>query len=267
MSTTPPVRGALRFRLPAELSGGVPRDVRLTGRGITLAAIAAALVAGAMASAVLMSVAVARTSEERRLRERDGVPAEAEVVLVTPRRGDNPRRLEYRYWVDGREHTGRARLRNRDLRPLSQGTLMPVDYLRSRPETSWMRGYEPDDIPIGVIPITSMSLLAGAAGVTWKLRRQWILLAEGRVAEARITGQKKVRARVGNEAVQKSRYRVTYEFRALSGATLTGRINVEKAPPSVGTTVAVVYHRDKPEWSAVYPLQLVRPARIARDPK
>jgi hypothetical protein len=57
-------------------------------------------------------------------------------------------------------------------------------------------------------------------------------------------------------------YRVSYEFQTISGATKTSRCEVGKAPPVVGAVMPIVYHRDKPEWSARYPLQLVRPGRL-----
>lgn len=252
MTATTSAQPSREFRVPSELSGGLPRAVRLSSRGLMLALVAAGLTAGAVASGILLSVAVARSNEERRLRERDGVPSEAEVVQITPRRGDTPGRLTYRYVVGGRDYTGRARLRNRDRRSPGEGTRVAIGYVRSRPETSWLQGDEPRGLPPWVVPLTSLSLVAGAAAVARTLGRQRRLLADGRVAEARITKQTKVR---------KGRYQVTYQFRALSGATLTLRLHVERAPPPVGAKVPVVYHRDRPEWSALYPLSLVRPER------
>jgi len=250
MITVGPFQPSGEFRVPSELAGGLPRAVRFSSAGLTLALVAVVLAAAAGVSAILLSLVVARSNEERRLRERDGVPSEAEVVQMTPRRGDTPGRLTYRYVVDGRDYTGRARLRNRDVSPPVEGALVAIAYLRARPDTSWLRGDEPRHMPPWVVPLTSLSLLALAAAVARTPRRQRRLLAEGRVAEARITKQTKVR---------KGGYRVTYQFRALSGATLTGRLHVEKAPPAVGAKVPVVYHRDRPEWSALYPLPLVRP--------
>ena len=87
------------------------------------------------------------------------------------------------------------------------------------------------------------------------MRRQWILLSEGRVAQARVIGSKKV-------SRDKARaYRVSYEFQTLSGAKQTSRCEVGKTPPPIGAMIPIVYHRDKPPWSATYPMQLVRPER------
>ena len=87
------------------------------------------------------------------------------------------------------------------------------------------------------------------------VRRQWILLSEGRVAQARVIGTKKVRRD------KRTAFRVSYEFQTLSGAKQTSRYEVGKTPPPIGTVIPIVYHRDKPQWSAKYPFQLVRPGR------
>lgn len=57
-----------------------------------------------------------------------------------------------------------------------------------------------------------------------------------------------------------TRFRVS-EFETISGAKQTSRCEVGKTPPAIGTVIPIVYHRDRPQWSASYPLQLVRPGR------
>jgi len=100
------------------------------------------------------------------------------------------------------------------------------------------------------------SLLIVATALVWVVRRQRILLSEGRAARARVMALKKVSSDKGK------RYRVTYEFQTLSGARQQSRCEIGKTPPAIGATIPVVYHRDRPDWSATYPLQLVRPGRL-----
>jgi hypothetical protein len=88
----------------------------------------------------------------------------------------------------------------------------------------------------------------------YAIRRQWMLLAEGRPAQAQVTVFKKVRHQHGTQ------YQVSYEFRTMSGATRSGRYTSQKSPPASGTTIQVVYNPDRPEHSMPYPLALVRPA-------
>jgi hypothetical protein len=243
-------------RLPPELLGSVPRDVRLTSSGIAVVVTAIAIAIGALVSAIVMSVAYGNSEAERQLREREGVTSDAEVVQVAVIRGDRTRRdITYRYDVDGRSYTGRVRLRQRD-RDIARGDPIRIRYLTSRPETSWPIADARSKFPLWTIPLTALSLLLTAAAVARSVRRQWVLLSEGRVAQARVTGTAKVRTDKGTA------YRVSYEFRTLSGATQTSRCTAGKTPPPIGTVIPIVYHRDKPRWSAAYPLQLVRPRRF-----
>lgn len=262
MSTTHAVRTAETLRLPSELLGAIPRDVRLTGGGVAATLVALAMAIGALASAILMSVAYVHAEERRQLRERERIAIEAEVAQVALRRGEHPRRIvTYRYEVDGRSYTGRTVLRQSDRRAVVEGGPISVAYVQSHPETNWTIGYEADGFPLWVIPLTSVSLLLAAAAITWSVRRQWVLLSEGRVAQARVTAYKKVRKE------HRTAYRVSYEFQALSGATRTARCDVGKKPPPLGTMIPVVYHRDQPQWSAAYPLAFVRPSRASWSSK
>ena len=244
---------------PSELSGALPRDVRLTGGGVAAAVAAIAMAVGAVASAIIMSVAYARAEEHRELREREGTFVEAKIVRVARTSDGQPRTsVAYRFAIDGRSYTGRTTLRDRDRRKFIEGGPMPIGYIRSRPDVSWPVGYEPGGFPPLAIPLGFAGLLAGAAALARSVRRQYVLLSEGRVATARITGLKKFRG--GGHSADK-RYHVSCEFKTLSGARRAARCDVGRHPPVVGASIAIVYHRDDPEWNALYPLQLVRLSR------
>jgi hypothetical protein len=119
--------------LPAELLGSVPRDVRLTAGGMVLASLAIAAGIGALVAGIVMSVVYARSGDERRIRERSSVAADAEVVQVVVRRGEGPRRVvTYRFDADGRSHTGRTTLRKSDRRVLKQGDPVTSSHGRTR---------------------------------------------------------------------------------------------------------------------------------------
>ena len=113
----------------------------------------------------------------------------------------------------------------------------------------------PRGVPLWVIPLVPASLFVAVAGIVRGLRRNWVLLSEGRAAQARVVSQKKV------HRDKHTAYQITCEFRDLSGALHTMRYDAMKAPPAIGTELTIVYHRDDPRWHAVYPLRLVRPVR------
>jgi hypothetical protein len=243
--------------LPPELAGAVPRDVRLTIGGLVVASLAVTAAVGALVAGIVMILVHMRASDERQLRERDGVEVNAAVVRVLERRGDGPRRVvTYQYNVDGGSYTGQTALRKSDRRAFRPGAPIRIGFVPAQPDRSWMIGYEPSGFPLWLIPLTVFSLVVVAAALVWSVRRQWILLSEGRPAPARVTALKKVSSDKGK------RYRVTYEFQTLSGARQQSRCDIGKTPPAIGAIIPVVYHRERPDWSAIYPLQLVRPGRL-----
>jgi hypothetical protein len=245
--------------VPPELHGAIPRDVRLTAAGKALVAIAIATGAAAFITVIVMSVVYAGAAEETQLRERDGISATARVEQVVWRRGEHPRRIvTYRYDVGGRSYDGRVTLRENDRRDIAPGTPMPIEFVPSRPEASWVAGERPSPFPLWVIPLAALSLLLIGSLVARIVRRQWILLTEGRAALARVVGFKKV------QRDKRRVYRVSYEFETLSGAKQTARGEVGKTPPPIGTVIPIVYHREQPTWSAMYPLPLVRPVRVSQ---
>ena len=247
--------------LPPELVGSVPREVRLTSGGIAVAVTATVWGVGALVAAIVMMLAYIQSAAEAERREREAMAVSADIIRVEVSRGEHPRpTVTYRYTVDDHTYTRRTRLRERDNRRVTNGGVIAVAYLRSEPATSWVAGYgESTRFPLAVIPLVVGSLLVVAAVLVFSLRRQWMLLSEGRVAEARVTGVKKVKTDKGTTT-----YSLSYEFQTISGALLTSRCRIGSTPPPIGATIPVVYHRERPEWSVMYPLQFVKPGRLVQ---
>lgn len=258
MTTTQATGDRTAVRIPDELQGSLPRHVRLTGWGIALAVLTVVMAAAAVAAAILLSILHQHQDRQRQIRQRDAVAIQAEVVNVRLQGGDHPRRIvTYRYEVDGRLYGGTVSFGRRERLDITEGRLIPVAYVPAEPHTSWMVGREPKLFPLILIPLLSVGLLAGAAGMALGLRRQWILLSEGRPALATVLDHKKVHRDKHNV------YRITYEFHTLDGARKTGAFDVGSKPPAVGTILPIIYHRDNPGRAAKYPFALVRPERLA----
>jgi hypothetical protein len=178
----------------------------------------------------------------------------ATVTRITIERNEERRRIiTYRYEVDGREYQTRRRMARRDQRCSRPGDQIRIGFLRSDPQISWVTGYEESGVPLLVVFLVPTAMLAAALALGAGLRRQWVLLSEGRPAEARVTAVKKVSSDKGHA------YRVTCEFTTLSGARTTATFQRSGAL-AVGAVVPVVYHRDRPSWTSTYPMSLVRPA-------
>jgi len=234
-----------------ELPASRPRPVRLTGLGWFLAMFGVLLPASALVGGFWLYATAVRERTLREAIDKDGVRVSAVIDDLTRTRGKSPRYfVNYQYAAAGQLHRGRAKVSRTSWTKLRVGGSLAVRYLPSEPERSWLRGHEPG-IPFWVGPVVALSLAVIGIFPWYALRRQWMLLAEGRPAQAHVTVSKKVRHQHG------SQYQVSYEFRTMSGAMRSGRYNSQKSPPA---SIQVVYNPDRPEESMPYPLPLVRPA-------
>lgn len=249
--------------IPDELGGSVPRDVELTKHGIAIVAVAGALAVAALAAAALLSALHRRGIAEQELRSRDSVVATATVTRVVPRSNDRRRvAVSYTYSVDGREFRGDVDRRMAPATRPRPGDHLAVAFLRSRPDQSWMPDRPPrDGPPLLLVPFVSLLLAGLAFGIAFSVRRQWQLLAEGRVVAGIVTPSR--RLGVGRKGASC----LEYEFRPLGGSRAAARFDASKRSLSAGEAVVVVYHRDNPRWSSLYPFEFVRPRRPVRTPR
>jgi len=245
----PPSRGEL------ERFGPVPRDVRLTSSGWVVVVFTIVVAAAAVTTALGLPILRMRQQAIRDAFDRERVFAEATITGVRIEKTKETRRrvVSFRYAAAGGEYEGTARFERNDPRETIEGGRLPIVYLPSEPSRSWLRGRGPDVIPMWLLPLIPTALLLAAAGMGWGVRRQQTLLSEGRFTLARVTSYKKVGGAHGPS------YRVTYEFTTLSGAKVAAKADRTLAQDT--TTVAVVYHRENPQWNAIYPMGLAAPVR------
>jgi hypothetical protein len=216
-----------------------------------VAALAIALTAGAIvAFAALLKGAMDSRARAAAFASA-GRPIDAEILSV--RRGDgSERRVRYRYDVSGRTFEGSIRLRARD--GLQVGGRLPVVYLPDTPGAHYVQARGIRQVPIWLVPIMPLGLVSGAMIAAHALLVQRRLVEDGRPAVASVTATKRVRHQHG------SFYKVTYEFRAMSGSSRHGSYEVRKGPPELGTPVVVLYDRERPERNKRYPVSLARVA-------
>jgi hypothetical protein len=241
--------------IPPELVSSRPRPVRLTGTGRLVAGIGVLLPVAALMSGFWLQEQAVRGRALREAVDEQGISAQAVVTELTRMRGKQSRYfVRYRYVAGERLYQRRASVGRGYWANLRQGSPIVVRYLPSRPEQSWIRGYEPRGVPFWAGPVVALSLALFALAPWYTLRWQRMLLTEGRGALAQVTRSKKVRSQHGPH------YVVSYEFRLLSGSVRSGRYSSTKSPPPDGATICVLYDPDRPNRSAPYPLTLVRPA-------
>ena len=237
---------------PMELSISTPRDVRLSVVGRLVTGLALLLTVATLPVFMLLLAKREQTHRLGQQFERESVQVEAHVLTVGRRSGDEgERKVTYRYQArDGHVYDGQVRLKRRERPELKAGDSLAVRYLDAR---SWAEGRAPERMPDPVM-LLPLTLLMGAGGLVYIVRRQRSLLAEGRLAEGTVTGVKKV-----DHGEHGKHWRVDYEFRTLSGARKTGHFDARKNPPAPGAKVPVIYDRERPSRSTRYPLTFVRP--------
>jgi hypothetical protein len=239
--------------VPPELLSSRPRPVRLTGTGRLVAGIGALLPVAALMSGFWLHDQAVRDRALREAVDEQGFVAQAVVMELTQTHEKSPRYfVRYNYFAGERSYVGQASVGRGYWTSLREGSPLMVRYLPSRPEQSWIRGYEPRGVPFWAGFVVAIGLALSALVLWYTLRRQWVLLAEGRGALAQVTRSKRVRSQHG------AHYVVYYEFRQMSGTASSGRYTSRRSPPPVGMTICVVYDPDRPNRSAPYPLTLVR---------
>jgi hypothetical protein len=234
-----------------------PRHVRLNGSGIvTLIAVAAIVCGWAWGASEIYSRA--KISERHAALYPSGAVSTEAQVLRLERRGENDRRtiVHYRYAEGGREHAGAIEVRRRDRDRYTVGSTLPIRYLATEPDASWLDGYPPERRPIWPAFVVSGAAIVAIACPLALIRRQRRLLMYGRGAVAVITGVEKKRSDKGTY------WKVRYEWTVLSGAKRSGHYqHRKKQPPAVGTMIPIVYDRDHPSHHSRYPLSLVHVGR------
>jgi hypothetical protein len=235
--------------IPQPLQRSAPRQVRPTAAGAALLVAAFALVVAAFAAGSYF-YSLARDDERWTSRV---VAAEGEILELRRTRGENSRvAAVFRYTASGADRTATTRLRRSDRDKYSVGSRVPIRYAAERPEWAWIESYGPNITPLW-LAMAIPAALAPLPPILWLVyRRQARLLAEGRPAVATVT---KARRFVGGHA---GAWFVTYEWTLLNGARRSGRYQVEKNPPTVGSTLVIVYDRDNPKRSVRYPAPLAR---------
>jgi len=238
---------------PPELQRSCPREVRLTGAGRALLAIAVFCFLGTPLAGALLHVKASGDHAERRDLIAAGVDGRASVTRRWIQRGEHPRYLvEYVYEAAGRKFTGQIDVGRTSWDRLEQGTALPVRYLPLNPRQHLVPGHEGELMPLWVPYLISGVLAAIGWLLTLPLKSSRRLLSEGRPAPGVVSGQKKIHTKSHHPT------EIRYVFATLSGATLEGKMEVQKNPPAVGSVLCVLYEQDNASNNRAYPFALYR---------
>jgi hypothetical protein len=239
---------------PPELSRSAPRDLRLTRRGRVLMVLAWLIASAALPCGALLYRVARQESDAAAAFDQRAVSTIAVVDRLWRKKGDgNPAFAALHFDAGGTRIAGEVRMRRSAWQELQVGAALPIRYLPDDPRQWRIAGARPRGMPFWVAYLIPVALIAVSLACAAEVRRQRVLLAEGRVAPARITSLKKHHGAHGA-----AHNEIAYEFPLLGGGTATGRASATKSS-AVGGTICVVYDPDRPGRNRPYPFSLVAP--------
>jgi hypothetical protein len=157
----------------------------------------------------------------------------------------------YRYQVDGKTYNSTTRTSESEANGLPRDRIQ-VRYLRTNPAQSWIVGLEPSHTQQWVIVLMLGTFFLGwCLGIFFwakSLLLQRFLLAEGLIAQGRVTGARKLRN------VSYASYQFQVDGKDYGGSYPEGLFEKESA---TGAPVTILYDRDNPRRNARYPIPSV----------
>lgn len=247
---TSTVDAARAVAIPSELTGPVPRRVRITGAGICIYSAAAAFLVFAVFCAYRGATGTVRETQHRAALRDDGVKAVGEITRL--REGKNSETVYYTFSANGTSYSGLTKVPDYLRGGFRSSTSLPIRYLPADPavnhpaEWEWVFVYwHPLDTDLIHLPGLSSefnsllaSLMSGAFGLFFLagpfMERK--LLVEGKPAIAVVT--KCTRGSRGGNSF-------AYEFRTEDGRTLAGRYR--GGAMEVGASLCILYLPQTPE--------------------
>ena len=244
-----------RWSPPAELTGPVPREVRLSGRGIGLAVMAGVMILAGIATSIYLQRISLRESAEQKLLEDQGQNADGRVVRLWQTGGKNNRDMvTYQFEAEGRTYRNSTSAPPRIWNRLSEGMPLAIRYLPLSPTRNHPQDWVDTPTPLW-LSLLFGALLAGAAVIlVFSIRRQMGLLREGRPAPGVVTR---------HSYAGKGQRAFHYDFAPLGGSVTSGKSPPTRRLAPVGATVCVIYDPENPRRNAPYPMEMVKVVNFA----
>jgi hypothetical protein len=191
--------------------------------------------------------------ESASLLRTDGVITDARIVRTgVDSSKDHEPFVVFEFNANGQRYERRMTIHRRDTETYPVGATARIRYLPDNPKQSWLEGYGPEGPPAWVPWFAPLPLAIGAVAISFDVRRQRRLLAEGKVAQGRIVSYRRV------YTGKTSNYRATYELRTASGSVYKAKVCSNRRPAEPGSRVTMLYNQDNPKQAAPYPMQFVK---------
>ncbi len=239
---------------PAELRSLENREVRLSGRGIALAALAGILILGGVGVGIgLERTGMQQTADQLQLTEQ-GRDVEATVASLWKTTGkEHQPMVTYQFHAEGRTYRRSVAVPSGIWKKLTAGTVLVVRYLPADPTHSHPRDWQASQLPLWVALLVGFFVSATGVLFVYIIRRQLALLREGRAAPGVVTR---------HSYAGKGQRKYHYEFAIPGGALEKGKSGPTRKLPAIGAKVCVIYDPDNPPRNSPYPFEI---AKIANE--
>jgi hypothetical protein len=235
------------WKPPRELARALPRETRISGRGMAVAIAALVLLVAAVAVyLVLHNQARQQAAHSEELRT-VGREASGEIERLWHEGKASVPMVTYAFTADGARILGESSVPAALWADLRKAGFLPVRYLPSNPTVNHPAAWAAAATPAWLAFFFPAWLAAGGIFLLTSLKRQAEMAAEGVAAVGVVTRCFRVKAG----------WRVRYQFRAQEGAVSKGSDQVLHRP-EVGATVCVLYLPRNPRRNRVYPMLLYR---------
>jgi hypothetical protein len=242
--------------IPGELTGPLPRKVRVTGSGVYLTLLASACLTFAFAAGVWAAKNTARQIEQRAALRRDSSMTVGEITRL--RQGKGTETVYYSFGVNGMSYTGEAELPWQLRNDLERSNSISTRYLPAHPDVNHPAGWEwsffwwiPLSTDLVHLPDFSKEFqwffapfIFGPFGgvVLMSLRKERKLLVNGAPAAGLVTS-----CTPGT----RGSFSVKYEFRTEDGRVIQGKSGGPRK--KIGDSLCVLYLQQNPRQSQPYP--------------
>lgn len=235
--------------VPAELTGPLPRKVRLTGNGAMSVIAAAILFLFGGVGSFNIYTHVKQLTEQETL-PRAGIETRGEITRVWFAGRSHAPRVRYNFEANGANVAGEAPVPKRLLQTVEESRTLSVRYLPGKPTVNFPTDWAPTPVPgWGLLILPFILAAAAGVGLLFLLWRQKQLIALGTPVPAVVTKCSRTR----------SGFRVRYEFRTGEGMVTQGG-GWCKTSREIGAKIWAVHLPQNPRVSRPYPLPALRAA-------
>ena len=227
--------------VPQELIGSVPREVRLSGDGITLWIVVALL----LAWIPIFTIWICFQMQNRTALRRDGRVVIGEVTdKYTPVRGSAS--IRYTFVVDGVTYSGKSNLPFNLRDRFQESGSIPVRFLPGNPSINHPDAWEwSADLYFGAYFYMFIAAISSILLMTKPLRERK-LAREGVIGVAEISRCIFLR--------RSNTFELKYNLKTEDGRSFIGS-GVSNSPQQIGANILVLYLHKNPRRNSLYPLR------------